>query len=98
MFKNILAGTALGVTLAASGMAAAAEPEILTSTQLDSVSAGYGFTYPAMVPTAAAFAYAFTTASDTPGIRVIIDVSYSGGTGLNQSGYSGFAQSIKLSY
>lgn len=94
MLRRILKGALVGSALAASGVALAAEPEVLSLEALDSVSAGRWTGYLSEVPTSAAFAYAFTTASTTPGMGVIVNVAYEGGGGANQSVRSNFSQSI----
>lgn len=78
MFKQVAKSLVAAGLLAASGLAMASEPMVLSDETLDAVSAGYSLP-------SAAFAYAFTNAISGPGVQATIDVGYAASTGVNRS-------------
>lgn len=88
--KALCCAFVAGATIASVNASAA--PTVLTDSALDAVSAGNSI--PANAPQAVAFAYAFTQAIDSPGVRAIVNVHYAADAGQNGVSGPGFSHSV----
>jgi hypothetical protein len=83
MFRKLAKSLLAAGLLAGASTAMASEPMVLSDETLDSVSAGFTFNMPT-VPTSAAFAYAYTSATSSPWFQALINVGYSADAGVGQ--------------
>lgn len=94
MDKKFMRGLLCGALLAAGSASMAAQPQVLSDAALDGVTAGY--VLPSGIPLGAAFAYAYSSAFEAPGLNAIVDIDYSAQVGANQAPVTAFNYSLNF--